>query len=188
VTCRLAVPAAALAALAALVAGCGQAEQQRAPGPPPPVLPAQAVPYLPSNERPVTAAWLARETGLPELTGRLEGWGFDAGARRYFQGQSRRLQLVDSRALRFRDAAGAAAFVRYVRTKPASFLGGGKPAGDFESRGRRGIVVKGAPCSCHLATPVLLAVVAGGPTVTWLEINGPRASRKALDALAARAP
>jgi hypothetical protein len=181
---RLAVPA---AALAAVLAGCGEAEQ-RAAGPPPPVLPAQAVPYLPSNARPLTATWLARETGLPELTGRLGGWGFDAGARRYFQGQSRRLQVVDSRALRFRDAAGATAFVRYVRSRPASFLGGGKPASDFESRGRRGIVVKGAPCSCHLATPVLLAVVASGPTVTWLEINGPRASRRTLDALAARAP
>jgi hypothetical protein len=175
-------------ALCALAAACGGGSPERvSSGPRPAALPASAVPYLESSERPLTAAGMAKETGLPELAGRLREWGYDAGSRRYFQGPSKRLQVVDSRTLRFRSAAGAQAFVAFVRSRPAAFLGGGLPARDFASRGRRGILVVGAACSCHLATPVLLGVVAGGPVVTWLEINGPGASRRALGRLAARA-
>jgi hypothetical protein len=39
-----------------------------------------------------------------------------------------------------------------------------------------------------MATPALLGVVSRGRLVTWLEINGPRATVGALARLAARAP
>jgi hypothetical protein len=173
-------------ALSVALAACGDDADERAAAPPP-ALPAAAVPYLDSSARPLTAASVAKEAGVPELAGRLEAWGFDGGSRRYFQGQSRRLQVVDSRALRFRSAAGAAAFVRYVRSRPSEFLAGGGPAKDLEAGGRRGVLILGSPCSCHLATPVLTGVVADGPTVAWLEINGPRATRAALRRLLAGA-
>jgi hypothetical protein len=179
------------AALAGLAAACGGGDPERAAaprGPAPQALPASAVPYLESTEKPLSAAAMAKEAGLPELAGHLREWGFEAGAHRSFQGSSKRLQLVDSRTLRFGSAAGAEAFVRYVGSHPGDFLGGGREPREFASRGRRGILVEGLPCSCHLATPVLLGVVSGGPTVTWLEINGPRATRRALDRLAATAP
>lgn len=185
---RRAAAAALVAVCGALPAGCGAGEERPAAAAPPPALPASAVPYLESEARPLTAAALAKETGTPELADRLAELGFAAGSRRYFQGQSTRLQVVDARALRFETGAGAAEFVRYVRGRPSLFLAGGQRPADFESRGRRGVMVTGAPCSCHLATPVLMGVVADGPTVTWLEINGPRASKRALRALTAEAP
>jgi hypothetical protein len=179
--------AAAVAVLCAALAACGGGAPERAAtsGPPPAALPAAAVPYLESSAKPLTAAGLAKETGLPELAGRLQGWGFQAGARRYFQGSSKRLQVVDSRTLRFASAAGAEAFVRYVGSHAGDFLGGGQAPRAFASRGRAGILVEGLPCSCHLATPVLMAVVSGGATVTSLEINGPTATRRALARLIA---
>lgn len=182
--------AAIVVALACTAAACGGSggERAAAPAASPAALPASAVPYLESTPKPLTAAGLAKETGRPDLAGRLKEWGFVAGGRRYFQGASKRLQVVDSRTLRFGSATGAAAFVRYVGAHPGDFLGGGQAPRAFASRGRTGILVEGLPCSCHLATPVLLAVVSGGPTVSSLEINGPRATRRALARLAATAP
>jgi hypothetical protein len=188
---RRAAAAAVGAACAVLAVACGGGASERAAapaGPAPAALPASAVPYLESSERPLTAAAMAKEAGLPELVVHLREWGFQAASRRSFQGPSKRLQVVDSRTLRFGSPAGAAAFVRYVGSRPGDFLGGGQAPRPFASGGRRGILVEGLPCSCHLATPVLLGVVSGGPTVTWLEINGPRATRRALDRLAATAP
>jgi hypothetical protein len=179
--------AAALAA-AALAAGCGADAPAQAPAPAPSPLPAAAVPYLDSRASALSASAIAHEAQLPDLAGRLDRWGFQAGARRYFQGESKRLQVVDARALRVRDAAGATAFVGYFGAHAASFFGGAGPPRTFASRGRHGVVVEGAPCACHLATPSYLGVVARGPLVTWLEINGPRASLTALRALAERAP
>ena len=56
------------------------------------------------------------------------------------------------------------------------------------SAGRTGFVATAQECQCHLANPAYLAAVARGGTVSWLEINGPGASRRMLTALLARAP
>jgi hypothetical protein len=174
---------------AAAVAGCGATGSASPPPAPPPALPASAVPYLPSRARALPAATLAREAALPPLSGRLRAWGYVNGTARSFQGQSRRrLQVVDSRTLQFRSPAGARAFVAYVRAHAPSFLGGAAEPRAYVSRGRRGLVVSARPCACHLANPALLAVVGGGARVTWLEINGPGATRAELRRLAARAP
>jgi hypothetical protein len=175
-------------AAAVLTAGCGADAPAQSNAAPPAALPAAAVPYLDSRASALSASGIAHEAQLPDLAGRLAGWGFEAGARRYFQGQSKRLQVVDARSLRFRDAAGASAFVGYFGDHAPSFFGGAGPPKAFASRGRHGVVVEGAPCACHLATPSYLGVVADGPLVTWVEINGPRASLKALHSLADRAP
>ncbi len=182
---------------AAVVAGCGSASgSQTASGSGStsraamvvPTLPTAAVPYLPSTQKPLTAAFLAREAQAPSLVGHLDAWGFEAGADRYFQGESRRLQLVDSRTLRFRAAAGAAAYVAYMRAHLGAILGSFPKVKSFAAGARHGILATGQECQCHLANPALLAVLAQGRTVTWLEINGPRATRSRLTSLIARAP
>lgn len=150
------------------------------------VLPARAVAYLPSSRKVLTAAWLAKESGTPSLGSDLRAWGFQRGAERYFQGESRRLQVVDSRTLRFRSAAGATAFVRFVATHPSPYVGSFARVQGFSVDGRRGKLLIAQPCQCHLANPAFLALVSRGPTVSWLEINGPRATRTALVTLMAR--
>jgi len=174
----------ALLAAALVCAGCGASSSV----PRVPTLPAGAVAYLPSTVKPVTPAFLAREAEAPALRGQLGGWGFVAGRRRYFQGESRRLQVVDSRTLRFRGGAGASAFVGFLRAHLDPYLGGFAAVHSLVSDGRSGFVATAQECQCHLANPAYLAAVTRGGTVTWLEINGPRASRAMLAALLARAP
>jgi hypothetical protein len=181
-------PVAAAALAAAALSACGAGARDAPAPPPPPALSASALPDLEPKERTLTAASLARETPVPGLRDRLASWGYQAGFSRSFQGQSRRLQVVESRTLRFATPRGATAFVAAVRARPSAYYPGGLTAHDFSSRGRRGIVVKAAACSCHLANPALLGVVTRGSTVSWLEINGPRATVRALRALADQAP
>jgi hypothetical protein len=176
----------ALAAAALVCAGCGASSAATTTTVP--TLPASAVTYLPSTVTPVTASFLAREAEAPGLRARLGGWGFVAGRRRYFQGESRRLQVVDSRTLRFRGGAGASAFVAFLRAHLAPYLGGFATVRGLSSAGRSGFVATAQECQCHLANPAYLAAVAHGGTVTWLEINGPRATRALLATLLARAP
>ena len=105
------------------LAGCGSSStadsssvgHAPAAAPLPRTLAAGAVPYLPSTRRALSASFLARESQVPGLAGRLAGWGYVAGAQRYFQGESRKLQVVDARTLRFRGAPGASAFVGFMR-------------------------------------------------------------------------
>ena len=151
-------------------------------------LPAHAVPGLPSTRTSLTPAFLARETQAPPLRGQLQTWGYLSGARRYFQGESRTLQLVDSRTLRFRGAAGAAAFVDFLRTHLNSYIGSFARTRGYTSRGRAGFLAVGQECQCHLANPAYLAAVSARGTVTWLEINGPGATGRRLAALLSRAP
>jgi hypothetical protein len=175
--------AALLAALALSAAACGNS----AP-PVPPTLPAGSVPYLPSTARTLTVAGLAREAGAPALAGELRGWGFTAGGQRYFQGESRRLQVVDSRTLSFRTASGAQAFVAFVRAHVSTYVGSFPSVRALAFGGRQGFLAVAQPCQCHLANPAFLAVLARGGEVSWLEINGPGATRGRLGALLRRAP
>jgi hypothetical protein len=177
--------------LAALVGGCGaSAGTSETAIPRPATLSPAAVPYLPSTHKPLTAALLARETQTPTLVRRLGAWGFVAGSDRYFQGQSHRLQVVDSRTLRFRGAGGAARFVTFMQTHLDSYLGSFPKVRHWRADARRGILAVGQECQCHLANPTLLALLArdGKGTVTWLEINGPGATRERLAALVTQAP
>lgn len=180
-----------LAASAACLAACGSSRAVTAESKvalPPPTLSPRAVPYLPSELSMVTPSKLAREAGAPELRGQLGAWGFLDGADRYFQGQSRQLQVVDSRTLRFRRAAGADRFIAFVRAHASVYLGSFPGMRTFSSRGRSGILATAQECSCHLANPAFLAVVARAGDVTWLEINGPGATAARLSQLIAVAP
>ena len=177
-----------LGALAGALGACGSSGAAAPPVTPPATLSAHAVPYLPSSLHALSRAELAREAGAPKLREQLRAWGFLAGADRYFQGESRQLQVVDSRALRFASASGAGEFVAFVRDHAAAYLGSFPRMHAFSSRGRTGILAVAQPCTCHLANPAFLAVVARGSVVTWLEINGPGATSGRLAQLIAAAP
>ena len=186
----------ALVALAAGVGACGSSGDRAGQSRPSsrtataslPTLPPGAVPYLPSKLSALSAGKLAREAGAPGLRGELGAWGFVAGTDRYFQGESRHLQVVDSRTLRFRNAVGADKFVAFVRAHASVYLGSYPGMRGFSSRGRSGIVATAQACACHLANPAFLAVVTHGGDVTWLEINGPGATAARLNQLIAAAP
>jgi hypothetical protein len=173
--------------LAVCLAACGSSGAVDAVAPPPTLSP-RAVPYLPSKLRRLSAAQLSREAGTPVLRRDLRSWGFLAGADRYFQGESRQLQVVDSRMLRFKSATGADKFVGFIRRHASVFLGSYPAMREFSSRGRSGILATAQECTCHLANPAFLAVVARGGSVTWLEINGPGATAARLARLIAVAP
>jgi hypothetical protein len=175
----------ATVAVALGVTGCGTAAAGGS-GSAPSVLPARAVAYLPSSLKPLTVRGLTREAGAPTLAHDLRLWGFRAGFERYFQGESRRLQVVDSRMLRFSSTTGAAAFVRFVAGHPSPYLGSFAGVRALDVDGRHGKLLIAQPCQCHLANPALLGIVASGTTVSWLEINGPRATRSVLVSLMAR--
>lgn len=152
------------------------------------MLPAAAIGYLPSTARALDAADLSRETGVQALADDLHRWGFVAGAERTFQGQSKRLQIVVSRTLDFHDTAGARAYVGFVRTHADAYLGSAPKALPLHDGRRRGWLFVGAPCACHMASPFLVGVVARGPRVSWVSVNGPTADRQALGQLLGEAP
>jgi hypothetical protein len=177
----------ALLAAVALASGCG--ESRAAPPPaPPPVLPARAVSYLPSRSRTLTAADLVHAAPGPMLSRSLARWGYVVGSERTFQGQSHLLQVVVSRTLQFRTATGAAAYVRYVHRNARAVFGAPPTGRPLETNSRRGWLFTLAPCACHMATPVLVAVASSGPRVSWLEVNGPDANVRSLTALLRLAP
>jgi hypothetical protein len=167
-------------------AACGGAA--RPDPPPPPVLSASAVAYLPSTERSLTAADLAREIRRPALAAALSKWGFTAAAERSFQGESHRLTVVDSRTLDFRTEAGARSFVAFIHTHVAAYLGVYPTARRSAVAGRRGWTFRAQSCACPGSTALWLGVGSAGRRVTWLEINGPAATAGELAALEARAP
>jgi hypothetical protein len=175
-----------------LLYGCGSSSTHStvapAAEPAPSTLPARAVPYLPSTLRPLTARLLTREAQAPDLAASLRAWRYESGSDRYFQGESRRLQVVESRTLRFGRASGAAAYVAFMRSHLSTYLGSLPKLREFEQDGRRGFLAIGQECQCHLANPTYLAVLAHGNTVSWLEINGPGASQPRLATLLHRAP
>ncbi len=177
-----------LALLVVCATGCGSSGASAGTTAPPATLSPHAVPYLPNTLRTLTRAELAREAGAPKLRGQLRSWGFQTGADRYFQGESRQLQVVDSRALRFNSTAGASQFLAFIKLHANVYLGSNPRMRAFSSRGRSGILATAQPCTCHLANPAFLAVVARGGLVTWLEINGPGATARRLAALIAIAP
>ena len=75
-----------------------------------------------------------------------------------------------------------------MRTHATAILGSFPTMRGLASLGRTGFLAVAQQCQCHLANPALLAVLAHGGLVTWLEINGPGASRRQLDRLLVGAP
>ena len=171
----------AAAAVVLFAAGCGSASsvgQSGATGPLQ-VLAASAVPGVPSTTRPLTVDLLSKDAAIPGLGSRFASWGYVDGVERTFQGQSRHLTFVDSRALEFQDAGGAEAFVAFVHDNASAYFGVAAMQ-QLSAQGRPGWQFTPSACACHMANPVVVGVVSSGSSVAWLEINGPDATSALL--------
>jgi hypothetical protein len=151
-------------------------------------MPASAVPYLPSHVGSLTATDLLKDGIQPGLAGDLSRWDFRAGAQRTFHGRSHKLQLVVARTLDFGGATGARAYVAYVKQHASGIMGADPVASPLISGARRGWLFMPAGCACHMAQPAVIGIVSGGRRVSYLEVNGPDATGKALRTLLERAP
>jgi len=153
------------------------------------VLAPAAVPGLAASTHAVSARDLAADVdGGNRFEGLLHGWGFTRGRERDFQGPSQKLDRVVSRTLAFAGTSGASAYVAWLGAHPAALYGAGSSTSRATSRGRTGVVIEAAACACHRASPTLLAVVAHGSRVTWVEANGGGVTRTVLLRLLAQAP
>ncbi|MDX6548543.1 MAG: hypothetical protein QOG33_2093 [Gaiellales bacterium] len=175
--------------LAALAAGCGGASAATSqPSPPLPVLPSAALPLLTATDTAVTAVDLTHDAPIAGFAAQLESWGYQRGTQRVFRGNQGAFTNVVSRTLQFGSDGGAAAYVRLVDGRVADFFGRGSKVAVLNSSGRRGYLIKAAPCGCHRETPILLAVLSQGRRVTWLYGTGPGARPARLRALLVQAP
>jgi hypothetical protein len=163
----------------ALLAACGESASTELP-----LLPTSALPELSSSTDELTAHDLVADFGA----GAKRFSGFAQGRERVFQGESHDLDRVVSRTLEFDDATAAQAYLRYYQSHLAMAYGAGTSASPLESEGREGYLIDPAACACHRAEPTLTGLVAKGPRVTYLEINGGGAERDRLEALLAQAP
>jgi hypothetical protein len=180
-TPRVAFAVASLLLCAACASAPGGSGATRAPAPLDlAVLSSAAVPGLAQTDRPLSAPELAKDASVPGITAQLGRDGYLGGLQRTFQGPSRHLTLVTSRGLAFSSGPGAAAFLSFVRAHADAWFGIGTQVSSVVSARRPGLVFEPASCACHLANPVLVAVVQDGPRLAWLEINGPDATRQLL--------
>lgn len=171
--------------------GCGSAASDPSSPPattglPQPTLDPKTLPGMTLSERALSAATLGREAA--GLAPQLASWGYVAGSEREFRSNGS-LQDVISRTLLFSSAAGARSFLGFVHAHPNTWLGTLQSSRAARlSGGRTGYVLSPVPCGCHRETLLRLLVAAHGPRVTWLMVNGPRATTRRTLALAGEAP
>jgi hypothetical protein len=179
-----------LAGCALSTAGCGAGSGTDAAGSAPlPVLAAATLPALRTDTHDVSAATLAGETSAPaEVQSMLADWGYLRGRERVFQGESQTLDRVVSRTLEFSSPGGARAYVRYLGTHAGTLYGPGSTARPLRVGARSGYVVDAAACACHRAEPTVLAVLARGTRVTYLEANGGAVGTASVRRLLLHAP
>ena len=161
------------------LAGCGSSSPPQAE----PVLSTDALPGLEATTEPVTADELAADFGAD-----VHVDGFVSGTERVFQGESHGIDRVVSRTLEFETPEAAAAYVELARAHVDDLYGVGTTAEPLQAGGRRGYLIDPAACACHRASPTLTAVLARGPKVTYLEVNGGGVDPAAVEALLAQAP
>src|SRR5690348_3051635 len=141
-----------------------------------PVLTTSAVPGIAPVTTRLTTADLAKDAAIRGLAADIASWGYLGGRQRTFQGESHHLTLVVSRALIFRDALGAQHYAAFVREHRSAFFGAAVQAQRLPGQSVPGWMFIPPLCACHLANPALIGVLAAGPRILWLEINGPTAT------------
>jgi hypothetical protein len=181
------MPLASLVAVLLAVSACGSGSSAASSSDPPAVLPASAVPYLPSTAQVLDASSLAHQDALPAVAGKLPGWGFRSAAQRTFQGQSKYLQIVISRTVQFDSPAGARAYLDYLRAN-ANTVYGVSTQRPQSNRGRSGVVVHPQACACHMAAATFMGLLQDGSRVSYLSLTGPKASASLLQQLETLAP
>ena len=182
------MPLAWLVAVLLAASACGSGSGASSSSQPPPaVLPASAVPYLPSTAQVLDASSLAHQDALPAVADKLSGWGFRSAAQRTFQGQSKHLQIVISRTVQFDSPAGARAYLNFIRAN-ANTVYGVSTQKPQSNRGRSGVVVHPQACACHMAAATFMGLLQDGSRVSYLSLTGPKASALLLQQLETLAP
>ncbi len=169
-----------------ITAACGATSVSVAPSPPltaMQVLSTSELPGMLSVTRVLTIDELAADASISGLAAKIQSWGYLDGRERTFQGQSRHLTLVVSRSLIFAGAGGAGSFVAFVKAHSASFFGDFDGVAALDAQGRPGWAFTPPACACHMASPAVVGIVQSGPSVVWLEINGPDANSSLLATL-----
>jgi hypothetical protein len=148
-----------------------------------PVLAASAVPGIHSVTSRLSAKDLAKDALIRGFVAKIASWGYLGGRQRTFQGESHHLTLVISRALMFREAAGAQRYTAFVREHEAAFFGAGVQPRRLTGHHLSAWLFALPSCACHMANPALIGVLNAGSRVFWLEINGPAATPVLLQRL-----
>jgi hypothetical protein len=179
-----------------LLAACGQGEEETgkasasapAPATAPATLPAAALPELDSRARTLDAETLADDSLDPEALGDvLDEAGYVTGSEREFSGKSPTFDHVVARTLVFESAAGAEAYLGWLRRHAADFLGRAETA-DVPVPGESGVAFSLARCgTCVKEVPAFLAGWRRGELVFWLLAAGSGTSTARFEALARQA-
>jgi hypothetical protein len=150
-----------------------------------PILPKTALPGYVVKVTDLDPTALSSDALDPEgLVAVLAGAGFQAGVERRFTARWKPLTEVEARVLRFRDAAGADAYLAWLGAHGIDMLGSG--AEPSAAPGFAGaIAFSHAPCGSCTKDPVqyLTAWTSGRYALTLL-LGGPRAGRAAATQLA----
>jgi hypothetical protein len=168
--------------LALVLAGCGAEEKAAAP---PQTLSAEALPELASSARTLDALALAADALDPEaLAGVLDDAGFETGHEREFSGKTTTFDHVVARTLVFESAAGADAYLEWLRGHGNDILGRAVPA-EVAAPGDSGVVFTLARCgSCKKELPTFLAGWRRDEVVLSLLAAGSGANPERFGALA----
>ena len=174
----------ALASLAAgllVLAACGGAAEE----PPPPTLPADALPKLSSEARRLDRSALAADALRPgDLSRFLREAGYVEGVEREFFGRSDTFDRVVARGLRFEDAEGADAYLRWVRAHGRDLVGPTELRRPLDL-GSSPVLLALVPCAtCKKELPTYLAAWRRGEVVFSLLASGRGVNRERFAALA----
>jgi hypothetical protein len=137
-------------------------------------------PGLAATTTQVTPASMQAEGTVQGVADELVAAGFVAGRQRTFQGPSKDLTLVRDREFLFESAQGAKQYLDSVRGKATAYFGEATGISELKSGSRTGYLFVPPECACHGANPVLTAVLADGPRLSWVTINGPMATKQRL--------
>ena len=148
-----------------------------------PLLADSPTPGLIATTVTVTPSSLQSEGTVAGVAAELTSAGFISGRQRTFQGPSKDLTLIRDREFIFTSAQGAQTYLESVRAKAVAYFGEATGVSTFSSDGRTGYLFVPPECACHGANPVLHAVLANGPRLSWVTINGPMASKQRLQSV-----
>ena len=154
--------------------------------PVPPVLPADALPGMESEDTVVDAGVLARDALDPEALDRLlDDAGFVSGRGRTFSGPGERFSLAVTRVLVFASPDGAASYVGWLREHPKGLLGSAEPLAPLELPGDPFLLVHTPGGCCPKAVPIYLSAWQRGSSVLFVRVSGRGADPSSVQQLAA---
>jgi hypothetical protein len=170
-------------AVGLVLTGCGSESQET--GPPPPTLPAAALPDLESRSRTLDVGALAGDALEPDnLADLLDEAGFETGNEREFSGKTTTFDHVVARSLRFGTVEGADVYLDWLREHGDDILGRAAPA-KVVTPGESGVAHTLARCgTCKKELPTFLAGWRRGEVVLSLLAAGSGGNPVRFEALA----